>query len=119
MYGDGAAAERRGRNRLEPSRAGQPALVEGWAVAGYPGGDEEIVLVDQIQPVQLGRELAATQEHAGRGRVLEPLHARAQVTGDVVAVGPREGLSCRRHHVLRLGLQLNRPLAYRRRGLLV
>jgi hypothetical protein len=26
------------------------------------------VLVDQIQPVQLGRELAATEEHAGRKR---------------------------------------------------
>jgi hypothetical protein len=45
------------------------------------------------------------------GRVLELLHARAQVAGDVVAVGPREDLSRRRHHVLRLGLQLDRPLA--------
>src|SRR4051812_30841521 len=45
MHGDGAAAERRSRDQLEPSRAGQPALVEGWAVAGDPGVDEEIVLV--------------------------------------------------------------------------
>src|SRR3954471_9291178 len=104
MYGDGAAAERRGRDQLERSRAGQPAREEGWAVARDPGVDEEIVLVDEIQPVQLGRELAATQEHAGRGRVLEPLHARAKVAGEVVAVGPRESLSRRRHHVLRLGL---------------
>src|SRR5215468_4402843 len=37
----------------------------------------------------------------------------AQVAGDVVAVGPREVLSRRRHHVLRLGLQLDRPLAHR------
>src|SRR5688572_21925494 len=47
------------------------------------------------------------------------LHARAQLAGDVVAVGPREVLSRRRHHVLRLGLQLDRPLAHRRRRLLV
>ena len=56
-------------------------------MTGDPGVDEELVLVDQIQPVQLGRELAATEEHAGRGRILEFLHARAQVAGDVVAVG--------------------------------
>src|SRR5262247_617198 len=55
----------------------------------------------RIQPVQLGRELAATEEHAGRGRVLELLHARAQVASDVVGVGPREVLSRRRDHVLR------------------
>src|ERR1700752_1517084 len=119
VHGDRAAAERLRRDQLEPSGAGQPALVQGRAVAGDPGGGEELVLVNQIQPVQLGRELAATEEHAGRGRVLELLHARAQVACDVVAVVPREVLSRRRHHVLRLGLQLDRPLAYRRRGLLV
>src|SRR5215211_5754921 len=95
VHGDRAAAKRLRRDQLEPSRAGQPALVQGRAVAGDPGVDEELVLVDQIQPVQLGRELAATEEHAGRGRVLELLHARAQVAGDVVAVGPREVLSRR------------------------
>src|SRR5258708_10487293 len=99
MHGDRAATERLRRDQLEPSRAGQPALVQGRAVAGDPGVDEELVLVDQIQPVQLGRELAATEEHAGRGRVLELLHARAQVARDVVAVGPREVLSRRLHHV--------------------
>src|SRR5262249_45505120 len=83
------------------------------------GVDEELVLVDQIQPVQLGRELAATEEYAGRGCVLKLLNARAQVAGDVVAVGPREVRSRRRHHVLRLGLQLNRPFAHCRRRLLV
>src|ERR1041385_6401217 len=86
VHGDRAAAERLRRDQLEPSRAWQPALVQGRAVAGDPGGDEEHVLVDQIQPVQLGRELAATEEHAGRGRILELLHARAHVAGDVVAV---------------------------------
>ncbi|MET0401249.1 MAG: amidohydrolase [Cystobacter sp.] len=35
--------------------------------------DEELVLVDQVQPVQLGPELAATKEHAGRGCILELL----------------------------------------------
>ena len=119
MHGDRAAAERLRRDQIEPSRAGQPALVQGRAVAGDPGVDEQFVLVDQIQPVQLGRELTATEPHAGRGRVLELLHARAQVAGDVVAVGPREVRSRRRHHVLRLGLQLDRPLAHRRRRLLV
>src|SRR6185295_5024302 len=65
VHGDRAAAERLRRDQLEASRAGQPALVESRAVAGDPGVDEELVLVDQIQPVQLGRELAATEEHAG------------------------------------------------------
>src|SRR5687767_1037604 len=119
VHGDRAATERLRRDQLEPSRAGQPALVQGRAVAGDPGVDEELVLVDQILPVQFGRELAATEEHAGRGRVLELQHACAQVAGDVVAVGPRKVLSRRRHHVLRLGLQLDRPLAQRRRRLLV
>jgi hypothetical protein len=64
VHGDRAAAERRRRDQLEPSRAGQPALVQGRAVAGDPGVDEELVLVDQIQPVQLGRELAATEERS-------------------------------------------------------
>jgi uncharacterized protein YfiM (DUF2279 family) len=75
---------------------GSPLWYEGRAVAGDPAVDEELVLVDEIQPVQLSRELAATEEHAGRGRVLELLHARAQVAGDVMAVGPREVLSRRR-----------------------
>src|SRR5438046_8321427 len=99
VHGDDAAAERLRRDQLEPSRAGQPALVQGRAVAGDPGVDEELVLVDQILPVQLGCELAATEEYAGRGRVLELLHARAQVAGDVVAISPLEVLSRRRHHV--------------------
>ena len=115
VHGDRAAAERLRRDQLEPSRAGQPALVQGRAVAGDPGMYEELVLVDQIQPIQLGREPAATEEHAGWVRVLELLHARAQVADDVVAVGPREVLSRRRHHVLRFGLQLDRPLADRQR----
>lgn len=88
-------------------------------MAGDPWVDEELAFVDQIQPVQFRRELAATEEHAGRGCVLEPLHARSQVAGDVVAVGPREDTSRRRRHVLRLGIQLHRPLTYRQRRLLV
>src|SRR6478672_2433711 len=79
-------AHRLGRDQLQPSRAGKPALEQGRAVAGDPRVDEEPVLVDQIQPLQLGRELAAAKEHAGRRRVLEPLHGRAQVAGDVMAV---------------------------------
>src|SRR3954447_16139054 len=85
VHSDRAVAERRRRDQFKPSRAGQPALVQGRAVTGDPGVDEELVLVDQIQPVQLGRELAATEEHAGRGRVFELLYARAQVASDVVA----------------------------------
>src|SRR5687768_12696244 len=85
VHGDRAAAERLRRAELEPSRAFEPTLVQGRAVADDPGVDEEHVLVDQIQPVQLGRELAATEEHAGRGRVLELLHTRAEVAGEVVA----------------------------------
>src|SRR4051812_4698911 len=59
VHGDRAAAERLRRDQLEPSRAGQSALIQGRAVAGDPGVDEELVLIDQIQPVQLGREPAA------------------------------------------------------------
>jgi hypothetical protein len=33
-------------------------------VAGASGVDEKLVLVDQTQPVQFGRELAATEKHA-------------------------------------------------------
>src|SRR5690606_24319457 len=47
------------------------------------------------------------------------LHPRAEVASDMVAVGPRKVCSRRRHHVLRLGLQLDRPLSYRWRRLLV
>src|SRR4051794_29170309 len=75
VHGDRAAAERVRRDQLETSRAGQAALIQSRAVAGNPGVDEKLVLVDQIQPVQLGGERAATKEHAGRSRVLELLHA--------------------------------------------
>src|SRR5437763_4097910 len=95
VHGDRAVAERLRRHQLEPSRAGQPTLVQGRAVSGDPGVDEELVLVDQIQPLQLGRALAAPEEHTVRRRVLELLDARAQVAGDVVAVGPRETRSRR------------------------
>jgi hypothetical protein len=47
------------------------------------------------------------------------LHTLAQIAGDVVAVVPREVLARRRHHVLGLGLQLDRPVAHGRRRLLV
>jgi len=77
VHGDRAAAEGPGRNEFEPSRTGQPALVQSWTVADDPRVDEEHVLVDQIQPVQLGRELAATEEDASRGRVLQLLYSRA------------------------------------------
>ena len=62
-------------------------------MADDPGVNEELVLVDQIQPIQLSRELAATEEHARRGRTLEILHACSQITGDVVAIVPREVVS--------------------------
>jgi hypothetical protein len=71
VHRDRAVVERLRRDQFEPSRGGQSALVQGRAVASDPGVDEELVLVDQIQPVQLGRELAATEEYAGRRRVLE------------------------------------------------
>ena len=37
--------------------------------------------------IELGRELAATEEHAGRGRVLQLLHAGAQVAGGLQGFG--------------------------------
>src|SRR3954468_20424079 len=77
VHGHRAVAERLRREQLEPARAGQPALVQRRAVAGDPGMDEQLVLVDQVQPVELGRELAASEEDPGRGRVLELLHALA------------------------------------------
>jgi hypothetical protein len=45
-------------------------------VASDPGMDETIVLVDQIQPVQLARKLAAAQEHTGWGRFFEPQYKK-------------------------------------------
>src|SRR3954465_13645573 len=96
VHGHRAVAEGVRREQLELARAGQPALVQRRAVAGDPGVDQQLVLVDQIQPVQRGRELAATQENAARRRVLELLYASAQLAGDVMAVGPREVLSRRR-----------------------
>src|SRR5690242_19717197 len=90
VHGYRAVAKRLRRDQLEPSCVGEPALVQGRAVAGNPGVDEQFVFVDQIQPVQLGRELAAAEQYAVWGRVLELLYTRAQVAGDEVAVGPRE-----------------------------
>lgn len=84
-------------------------------MARDPGMDEELVFVDQIESVQFGRKLTATEEHAGRGRVLEPLYPDAQVAIDVSAMGPWEVRSGRRHDIFRLRLELNRPLAYRLR----
>ena len=40
MHCHRAVAERLRRNQLKPSRAGQPALVQGRAVAGDPGVNE-------------------------------------------------------------------------------
>lgn len=90
MHGDNAVAERFYRNQFEVSRARQAVLVQSGAVAGDPGVNEELVLVDQIQPIQLGRKLAAAQEHARRGRILEILYGCSQITGDVVAIVPKE-----------------------------
>src|SRR5690606_36573244 len=83
-------------------------------MAGDPGVNEEAVLVDQVQPVERGRELGTAQQHAGRRGVLEALYARAQVAADVLAVGPRIVGSRRGYDVLRLALQLQRPLTLRR-----
>ena len=42
--------------------------------------------------------------------------AGAQIAANVVAVRPWEVRACRRHHVLRLGLELDRPLPHGRWG---
>lgn len=77
----------------DPVRSPDPGgLTLGRAVTDDPGMDEELVLVDQIQPIQLGCELAATEEHAGRGCVLELLHARAQVAGDEDSIAPHSSM---------------------------
>ena len=78
MQGNHTAAQRRGRHQRQPSCAGQAARVKGRAAAGNTGVHEEPVLVDQVQLVQRGRQLAAAKQHAVRGRVLELLHARAE-----------------------------------------
>ncbi|WP_241667273.1 hypothetical protein [Muricoccus nepalensis] len=51
MHGNGAAAERRGRDQLKPSRDGQSTLVEGLSATSDPGENKELVLVDQIQSI--------------------------------------------------------------------
>ena len=78
----------------------------------YDDAAPDAALAEYHEHAAISRELAAAEEHSRRGRVLELLHARAQVAGDEVAVGPREFPARRRHDVLRLGLQLDRPLAH-------
>ena len=72
VHGHRAATQGLRRDQFEPSRAGPPALEQGRAVARNPGVDQELVLVDQIQPLQLCGELAAAEEHAFPGRVPLP-----------------------------------------------
>ena len=84
-------------------------------MASDPGMNEEHVLLDQIKPVQFGCKLSAAQEHAVWRCILELLYSGAQVARNVVAVSPGEVIPLRRHHVLPLGLQLDRPLAHCRR----
>lgn len=91
----------------------RPRTGSGRDVTGDPRVDEEFVLIDQIQPIEFCRELAANKKHTRRSRVLEFLYTRAKVASDVVAIGPRVVLSRRGHHILRLGFQLDRPLANR------
>src|SRR5699024_2536997 len=90
VHGDSAIAERLRRDQIEASGAGQPALVQGGAMTADHRMDEEHVLVDQVQSVQLGRKRAATHEYAIGSAVLECLHRRAQVAGQVVATRPGE-----------------------------
>jgi hypothetical protein len=42
-----------------------------------PEVDEELILVDQIEPVQLDRELATTEEHTGWGYILDFCYSAA------------------------------------------
>jgi len=65
------------------------------------------------------RSRPAPVPHFESGVIAELLHARAQIAGHVVAVVPGKVLASGRHHVLGLGLQLDRPLTHRRRRLLV
>ena len=46
VHSNRAATERHSRDQLKATGGGQPALVEGGAVADDPGLDEEPVLVD-------------------------------------------------------------------------
>jgi hypothetical protein len=62
VHGDDDAAKRLRGEQLEPAGAGQTALVQSRAVACEPGVDDEQVRVDQIQSIQLRRELAATKD---------------------------------------------------------
>ena len=117
VHGDRAVAERLRRDQLEPSRAGQPALVQGRAVAGDPGMDEQFVLVDQIQPVQLGRELPLSRSTpSGVASLSFCTPVRRSPTMWWLLV---HGKSFRVEDTtyFGFGLQLDRPLAQRRRCL--
>src|SRR5690606_19854142 len=98
------------REQFKLSRGRQSALVQGRAVTRNPGVEQEYVLIDQIQPIKRRREVTTAKEHTSRRRVLEFLHTAARLAGDVVAIGPRIVCSRGRHHILRLRLQLDRPL---------
>lgn len=59
-------------------------------MAGNSRMNEQLVFIDKIQSVQLGRELSAPKKHPIGGRFLEFLYTRMQVVGDVVGVRPWE-----------------------------
>jgi hypothetical protein len=61
-------------------------------------------------PLSSVASLPLPEQHTAGRRILQLLHARAQIIGHVVAVAPGKVLARRRHHVLGLGLQLDRPL---------
>lgn len=52
-----AISKRCCRDQLDPPCDEKPTLIQGRAVAGNPGVDEEPVLIDQIQPIERGGEL--------------------------------------------------------------
>lgn len=65
MYGDGAVAQRLGRDQREPPRARQSTLVKRRAVPCHHRLNEKLVVVDQVQAIQFGRELGAAKQNAG------------------------------------------------------
>ena len=65
VHGNGAAAQRRRRNKLEAPRGREPALVERGPVAGDAGMDQKPVVVDQVETVQRGGEPAGELRDEG------------------------------------------------------
>ena len=75
------------RDPLELPRHLQP-VEQPRSVTGDDRVDDQAILIDEIQPLQLGAQLWAAEQHAGGRIVLDLLHRGAQVALQVARRSP-------------------------------